>query len=125
MNFLISQFLIFAAYLGKYINFLMSWIWFSGFVYNEGFSDGRKSRRQLWGEPGKVPWSTITYANGAGFYDHFTNDTKSPWKDIRSMNWKEFDYKSPSLIGVKDESHGGEDVPILAKGPWAHLFTGI
>ena len=41
------------------------------------------------------------------------------------MNWKEFDYKSPSLIGVKDESHGGEDVPILAKGPWAHLFTGI
>ena len=40
------------------------------------------------------------------------------------MNWKEFDYKSPSLIGVKDESHGGEDVPILAKGPWAHLFTG-
>ena len=41
------------------------------------------------------------------------------------MNWKEFDYKSPSLIGVKDESHGGEDVPILAKGPWAHLFTGM
>ena len=41
------------------------------------------------------------------------------------MNWQEFDYKSPALIGVKDESHGGEDVPILAKGPWAHLFTGM
>ena len=41
------------------------------------------------------------------------------------MNWKEFNYRSPALIGVDDESHGGEDVPILAKGPWSHLFTGI
>ena len=23
------------------------------------------------------------------------------------------------------ESHGGEDVPILANGPWAHLFVGV
>ena len=72
-----------------------------------------------------MPWSTITYANGGGFYDHFTNDPNSPWKDIRNMNWKEFNYRSPALIGVDDESHGGEDVPILAKGPWAHLFTGM
>jgi alkaline phosphatase len=96
-----------------------------GFVYNEGYSDGRKDKRQLWGEPGKLPWSTISYANGRGFYDHFNNNTTSPWKDIRNMNWKEFEYRSPALIGVVDESHGGEDVPILAKGPWAHLFTGM
>ena len=23
------------------------------------------------------------------------------------------------------ETHGGEDVPVLAQGPWAHLFVGV
>ena len=31
------------------------------------------------------------------------------------------------MLPVADdyETHGGEDVPVLAQGPWAHLFTGV
>ena len=31
------------------------------------------------------------------------------------------------MLPVADdyETHGGEDVPVLARGPWAHLFTGV
>ena len=25
----------------------------------------------------------------------------------------------------RSETHGGEDVPVLATGPWAHLFVGV
>ena len=95
-------------------------------MYNEGYSDGRKSTRRYWGVPGKTPWSTITYANGPGFLEHFNNDPKQPWKDIRNLKFQDLNYRSPAFISTNETyaSHGGEDVPIIAKGPWAHLFTG-
>ena len=67
-----------------------------------------------------------SYANGMGFNDHFTNDSSNPWKDIRNMDYKENKYRAPALTPTADgyETHAGEDVPILANGPWAHLFTG-
>ena len=36
-------------------------------------------------------------------------------------------HRSPAMLPVADdyETHGGEDVPVLARGPWAHLFTGV
>lgn len=30
----------------------------------------------------------------------------------------------PSLVPLEAETHGGEDVMVFARGPWAHLFTG-
>lgn len=33
-------------------------------------------------------------------------------------------YKYPSLVDLEFETHGGDDVVVFAKGPWAHLFTG-
>lgn len=33
-------------------------------------------------------------------------------------------YRYPSLVHVDSETHGGDDVMVFARGPWAHLFTG-
>ncbi len=33
----------------------------------------------------ELAYSTISYANGPGFYKHFTNDSRVPWKDMRSQ----------------------------------------
>lgn len=30
----------------------------------------------------------------------------------------------PSLVPMSVETHGGEDVAVWARGPWAHLFVG-
>lgn len=34
------------------------------------------------------------------------------------------DYQYPSLVDLDSETHGGDDVMVFARGPWAHLFTG-
>ena len=33
-------------------------------------------------------------------------------------------YTYPSLVPIARETHGGDDVAVFAKGPWAHLFSG-
>ena len=76
----------------------------------------------------KSAYSTLSYANGPGFYDHFTNETGRPWKNISDYNDPQ--YRAPAMAFTMNgdepyESHGGEDVPILASGPWAHLFVGV
>lgn len=36
---------------------------------------------------------------------------------------KDFEY--PATYPRENETHGGEDVPVYAIGPWSHLFTGV
>ena len=31
----------------------------------------------------------------------------------------------PALVPMRDETHGGEDVPIYARGPFAHLIHAV
>lgn len=33
------------------------------------------------------------------------------------------EYAYPSLVPLDSETHGGEDVPVYASGPYQHLFT--
>lgn len=37
----------------------------------------------------------------------------------------QFDYQPQAAVPLKSETHGGEDVAILARGPMAHLFHGV
>ncbi|GMT25212.1 hypothetical protein PFISCL1PPCAC_16509 [Pristionchus fissidentatus] len=61
--------------------------------------------------------TSIFFATGPGFGDgNKTNYTKEEAKDPH--------FSQPSSIYFKDARHGGEDVGIWAKGPFAWLFTG-
>lgn len=37
----------------------------------------------------------------------------------------QYDYLQQAAVPLASETHGGEDVAILAKGPMAHLFHGV
>ena len=108
--------------LDSWTPFIMIFIWFQGYTYNEP--------RELWNaqdDGSRAAWSTISYANGIGFWDHFTNDSSKPWRDIREMDFNDKDYRAPAMLPPADEyeTHSGEDVPMLSNGPWSHLLTGV
>ncbi|KAF5271194.1 hypothetical protein FQA39_LY08201 [Lamprigera yunnana] len=65
-------------------------------------------------------YTTISYANGPG-YRKEVDGRYDPSKD----NLTDIDYRYPSLVPLISETHGGDDVAIYARGPWAHLFSGV
>ncbi|KAB0803633.1 hypothetical protein PPYR_00603 [Photinus pyralis] len=67
----------------------------------------------------KLPYTTLSYANGPG--EH--GDGKRP--DLTNADLNNPNFKYPSYVPLKDETHGGEDVAIFARGPWAHLLVGV
>ncbi|KAL6472013.1 hypothetical protein MHYP_G00206630 [Metynnis hypsauchen] len=67
-----------------------------------------------------LPYTTLMYGNGPG---HKIIDNKRP--DIRSVDTKSKDYVQQAAVPLDSETHGGEDVAVLARGPMAHLFQGV
>merc|ERR1712179_627265 len=56
------------------------------------------------------------------------NGKKNVREDLRKLGseaMKSYDYFQQSSAPVVSETHGGEDVAIVASGPWSHLYTGI
>jgi len=72
----------------------------------------------------KQPYQTISYANGPGFWEHFDNNTNF-WRNISEMQIYDNDYRQPAMFDLPDETHGGEDVAVYARGPQAHHVTGL
>uniref|UniRef100_A0A1S4H681 Alkaline phosphatase n=1 Tax=Anopheles gambiae TaxID=7165 RepID=A0A1S4H681_ANOGA len=71
-----------------------------------------------------IPYMTISYANGLGFYKH-VDEAKGTRANVREMeDAGADDFRFPAMLPVDLETHGGEDVAVYASGPWAHLFTG-
>ena len=63
------------------------------------------------------PYPILSYANGpsaAAAVPRATTNAEAT----------DIDYLQPSLVPLPSETHGGEDVAIYARGPWAHLFQG-
>ena len=65
-----------------------------------------------------LPVNIISYGNGPNFASS-RNATYLSALDTNSTK-----YLSPTALPLSSETHGGEDVPVYAHGPWSHLFIG-
>ncbi|KAG8233244.1 hypothetical protein J437_LFUL013506, partial [Ladona fulva] len=75
----------------------------------------------------EFPYETLTYANGPSYYYHRNNDSKDvndTWR-IPSEDRGNIYYQHFAPIYLEDETHAGEDVPVYALGPQAHLLQGV
>lgn len=74
------------------------------------------------------PYTTLNYINGPGAIAVHSATTDESGKldrarrDLTKVDTTKPDYLQQALIPLRSESHGGEDVPIYASGPWAQLF---
>jgi len=69
------------------------------------------------------PFTTLSYANGPGAIAvHDAASAERERRDLSQVDTTKPDYMQQALVPLAGESHGGEDVPIYAGGPWAHLF---
>ena len=66
------------------------------------------------------PYMTLSYANGMGYKDHVKSTGGRV--DPRTLDSTKLNFKAPATVHLTLETHGGEDVPIYARGPYAHLF---
>ncbi|KAM4043752.1 alkaline phosphatase, tissue-nonspecific isozyme-like [Anomaloglossus baeobatrachus] len=66
------------------------------------------------------PFTSLLYGNGLGF--KLTNGVR---EDITNIDTESNNYRQQAAVPLVSETHGGEDVAIMAKGPFAHLFHGI
>ncbi|NWS83303.1 PPBI phosphatase, partial [Toxostoma redivivum] len=63
-------------------------------------------------------YTSILYGNGPGY-----PGSDRPNVDLDTA--MDFEYLAQAAVPLNSETHGGEDVAILAKGPMAHLFHGV
>ncbi len=65
------------------------------------------------------PYTTLGYQNGP------VSRQSAAYGDLSSVNTTDASYRQESAVQTNSESHGGEDVPLFADGPLAHLFHGV
>ena len=73
---------------------------------------------------GLQPYTTITYANGPGYADHWDMQAGT-WRNVSGMDTEADNFRQMAAFPLIDETHGGEDVTVYAVGPQAHLLTGV
>jgi alkaline phosphatase len=77
------------------------------------------------------PYTTLSYANGAGF--QIIDGKGDGGREVnpgRNQNLGDFDTTSPdfhqeALVGLRGETHGGEDVALFARGPGSDVVRGV
>ena len=78
------------------------------------------------------PYTTLGYANGAGFHDGADGLPPYPRApragrsaDLARVDTAHPDFHQEALVPLASETHGGEDVAIFAGGPAAQFFHGV
>lgn len=67
-----------------------------------------------------MPFTTLLYGNGPGGLR--PGEVR---QNLTGVDTRDIGYRQQALVPLMDETHGGEDVPIYASGPMAHLFHGV
>ncbi|GJQ80046.1 hypothetical protein Trydic_g19334 [Trypoxylus dichotomus] len=68
-----------------------------------------------------IPYTILSYANGPGYRE---NEDGSRY-NFSQNDFGDIDLIYPALAPLDSETHAGEEVGIFARGPWAHLFSGV
>lgn len=80
------------------------------------------------------PYTTLGYMNGRGFRDYgeelnadrtYADPPVVGRQDIRRVNTQRPGYHQEALVPLSDETHGGEDVAVYARGPGARAASGV
>jgi len=71
------------------------------------------------------PWTSMLYGNGGGWQGSPDQETMSNREEITAEIAGDVDYQPQSAVPLDSESHGGDDIPILASGPMSHLFHSV
>lgn len=66
------------------------------------------------------PFTSILYGNGPGYRVPDGNR-----ENVSTVDYTQASYQAQSAVPLRQETHGGEDVAVFAKGPMAHLLHGV
>lgn len=88
-----------------------------------------------------LPYATLGYANGPGYAGASRDQAEGPKRyphaghgfqpardgrpDLSDMDTTDPNHLQECAVPLASETHGGEDVPLYADGPQAHLFRGV
>ncbi|XP_044138393.1 alkaline phosphatase-like [Bufo gargarizans] len=66
------------------------------------------------------PYTSILYGNGPGY--RMVDGSR---ENVSTVDYTKSSYQAQSAVPLSQETHGGEDVAVFAKGPMAHLLHGV
>lgn len=73
------------------------------------------------------PHSSLLYGNGQGYQSSDADSWEKPLdrEKLTLEMTSDPEYHQQSAVPLSSETHGGDDIPILATGPMAHLFHSV
>jgi len=71
------------------------------------------------------PYTTLSYANGPGYRPPVSGENGCQKANVTDDPFNDMDYQQEVMVHLSSETHGGDDVAIFAKGPFAHLYSGV
>ncbi|XP_026759498.3 membrane-bound alkaline phosphatase-like isoform X2 [Galleria mellonella] len=69
-----------------------------------------------------IPYMTVSYTNGPGARPH---DNGARVDVTTEENFGSLRWRTHAEVPLEDETHGGDDVAVFARGPHHALFTGL
>ncbi|XP_033642010.1 alkaline phosphatase-like [Asterias rubens] len=72
------------------------------------------------------PYPTLSYTNGpGGILEQESYETTGKRRNLTDIDTDDLSFVQPATFPLVEETHGGEDVTIYARGPMSHLFHGV